>query len=621
MRRWYPLLVILAMSAVERPMFAAITPEQKKELAAIRSDLNKIPSLIGRKKLDDARKSLDEAEQRLDSYVKAEEISDKEPVLKGLRVLLEKQKSALLKAGGKPHVEVVSFVDQVAPIIAEKCLGCHGEDAKGGLRLDSFAGLERGGQNGPLWGPDGSLLLARLTTPNPQERMPKEAEALPQEEIKTITAWIVSGAKFDGTDKSSNLGKLEKPKEAIQVAKPTGGERVSFIKDVAPGFVVSCQRCHNANNRSGGFSMVTFEKLMQGGDSGKVITPGKLDESKLWKLIEDGDMPRQQGRITRTWYNNLKIWIEEGCKYDAPDPRVELVRLIPTEEEMKLAELAKLTPEQFAARRLEVSDEQWRKTFPKVEPAKADTSELILLGDVSETRLKMIARWADGQLQSLRTLFQAKEEPLFRGKLTVFVFKDRFGYEEFNSTIHQRDVPREVVGHSQVSPITQEEAFIALQDVGDDPSETSPGMELNLMEQLAGAFLKRQAKKPLPDWLVRGTGLALAARGDLAADYLTAQRHAVGTILQNARLERPEQIFESGTFSPSDVGPIGLTLVEFLLKQGGNHTFGQLVQRIQAGEDANAVIKAVYQTDAKLLGAAYASSHSVTGSGKKKSKK
>jgi hypothetical protein len=624
MRRCVFLLVLVAILAGgSGSVSAAVTTAQKKELNAIKVEINKIPALISKKKIEEAEKALTDVETKLDEYVKEEKIQETDATLKGVRQALERQKAALLKAGGKAKVmEEVSFVDKIAPILAEKCIGCHDNDAKGGLRLNTFAGMEKGGANGALLvigQPQQSHLIARLTTQNAQLRMPKGSDPLPAEDIKKISDWIAAGAKFDAQDKNAPLGKLEKPKEAIQVAKPTGDERVSFIRDIAPGFVVTCQRCHNGNNRSGGLSMVTFEKLMQGGDSGKVIIPGKVDDSKLWVMLSEGDMPRGQARITRKWYNDLKIWIQEGCKYDNPDPRADLAKLIPSEEELKMAELARLTPAQFAERRLAASDEQWTKSFPKTEAKRFDSSEFNLYGDVSEARLKQIDEWANDQLKMFRQMFNAKEQPLFRGKLTIFVFKDRFGYEEFNSTIHGREVPKEVVGHSRITPITQEEAFLALQDVGDSPSENSPGMQLNLMEQLAGAFLGREAKGAMPDWLIRGTGMALGARANLGEDYLKAQRKAAGAVLQTVRLERPDQIFESGTFSPSDVGPVGLTVVEFLLKQGGGGgNFGKFVQRVQAGEKVDTVLKAVYNTDARSLGLAYGTAHIGSTAGKKK---
>src|SRR4051812_33428323 len=41
------------------------------------------------------------------------------------------------------------FEEKVRPILAENCLGCHGEKKqKGGLRLDSHEGLFKGGKDG-----------------------------------------------------------------------------------------------------------------------------------------------------------------------------------------------------------------------------------------------------------------------------------------------------------------------------------------------------------------------------------------------------------------------------------------------------------------------------------------
>jgi mono/diheme cytochrome c family protein len=618
-RRLVLWITVVSLSVGLLPLMAAVTTAQRKELNALKSDVGKIPSLLRKKQVQEAEQALDEAEAKLNEFIKTEAIGESEPLVRSLRQLIDKQKQAIARSGGK--VNEVSFTDVIAPILQEKCVGCHGDNPKGGLRLDTFAGLERGGGNGPLvfvGKPEQSLLMARLTTPNAQRRMPKGGEALSAEEVKKFAEWISAGAKFDATDKNARLDRLEKPKPPVEVARPTGNEKVSFLKDVAPGFVDFCLRCHNANNRQGGFSMATFEKLMQGGDSGTVIAPGNLEESRLWTLIDEGEMPRgAQARITRKWYADLKTWILEGCKYDHNETRADLARLVPTEEERRLAELAKLSPEEFARRRLQTSQEQWTRTFPNGKPEQVASEEFYLFGDVPADRLQEINGWAEEQLKSLRAMFNAKEEPLFRGKLTIFVFKERFGYEEFNATIDRRDVPREVVGHSRVTP---EEAYVALLDVGDDESDDSPAMRLNLMEHLAGAFLRRDAKEALPDWLIRGTGLALGAKLDLGGAYLGKLRRSAGSVLIAARLERPEQIFEGGTFSPSDVAPVGLTVVEFLLKQGGGAKFGQFVKRVQNGEKVDEALQAVYGAPPRALAAAYAALHA-TGAATRKPKK
>ena len=169
---------------------AAITTAQKRELNSLKGEINKAGSLIGKKKIDDAEKTLDEVEQKLEEYVKSEEIPETESTLKGVRQALEKQRAALVKAGGKTReVEAVSFLETVAPLLADKCLGCHDGVAKGGLRLDTFAGMEKGGASGPLLvigQPQQSLLVGRLTTANADLRMPKGGDALPAASDTTV---------------------------------------------------------------------------------------------------------------------------------------------------------------------------------------------------------------------------------------------------------------------------------------------------------------------------------------------------------------------------------------------------------------------------------------------------
>ena len=366
--------------------------------------------------------------------------------------------------------------------------------------------------------------------------------------------------------------------------------------------------------------MATFEKLMQGGASGRVIVPGSLEGSRLWRLVNADEtpvMPAGQARITRKWHGDLKKWIEEGAKFDGSDAKKPLRQQVPTDEELAAAKLATLSPEEFAAKRLKDSQDQWKLTFPNGEPRHIDSKEFIVMGDVSEARLKEVETWAIDHSKSLRSSFNVKDDLLWKGKLTIFVFKERFGYEEFNNSVHKREVPREVLGHSQVTS-TMEEAFIALQDIGDAASETSPGMQISLVEHVTGAFLKRGGGT-LPDWVIRGAGLSLAGRGSAGNPYLAALPAQAGAILKEVRIEKPEEVFANGTFAPGEVGPIGFTLVNFMMTRGGPNNFGQFVRSLQGGDGPEAALKKVYGADGKTLALAYA--NSLPAGGAKKGKK
>ncbi|MBC8115060.1 MAG: hypothetical protein H7062_11815, partial [Candidatus Saccharimonas sp.] len=472
-----------------------------------------------------------------------------------------------------------------------------------------------------------SRLVQKLVTPNAQQRMPKGGATLTAEEIQAIGTWVAEGAKFDGADKTTELASLSKkpagpgPAPKVEITKATGKETVSFIRDVAPTIVNICGNCHSDGQKRGGLSVASFEKLMQGGDSGRVVVPGSLEGSRLWRLVNADEtpvMPAGQARITRKWHGDLKKWIEEGAKFDGSDPKRPLRQLVPTEEELAAAALAKLTTEEFAAKRLKDSETQWKQTFPNGEPRHIDSKEFIVMGDVAEDRLKEVETWAIDHAKSLRTSFNVKDDLLWKGRLTIFVFKERFGYEEFNNSVHKREVPREVLGHSQVSP-TMEDAFIALQDIGDAASETSPGMQVSLVEHVTGAFLKRGGGT-LPDWVIRGAGLSLAGRGSAGNPYLAALPAQAGAILKDVRIDKPEDVFANGTFAPGEVGPIGFTLVNFMMTRGGPNKFGQFVQSVQGGDSPEAAIRKVYGGDGKTLALAYAGSLPA-GGGTKKGKK
>src|SRR4051812_32170646 len=69
-----------------------------------------------------------------------------------------------LESGTKPSLAGTEFFEKrVRPLLVERCQECHGsEKQKGGLRLDSRAGLLAGGDTGPAAAPgrpDDSLLV------------------------------------------------------------------------------------------------------------------------------------------------------------------------------------------------------------------------------------------------------------------------------------------------------------------------------------------------------------------------------------------------------------------------------------------------------------------------------
>jgi hypothetical protein len=92
------------------------------------------------------------------------------------------------------------YTVRVAPLLADHCVGCHGERRqKAQLRLDSFAAVLRGGRHGAVVQPGDvkdSELFTRMTLPATDDRaMPPSGKTpLTPDEITVFRLWIAAGA-------------------------------------------------------------------------------------------------------------------------------------------------------------------------------------------------------------------------------------------------------------------------------------------------------------------------------------------------------------------------------------------------------------------------------------------
>lgn len=117
-----------------------------------------------------------------------------------------------------PEAPGVSFAADIAPLLMEKCLNCHGGDRdrrpSARLSLATYVGLMRGGVRGPAvvaGDATGSLLVKKLKGTADGERMPKDQPPLSDGDIAKIEQWIAEGAKFDGLNERQELAQLKPP--------------------------------------------------------------------------------------------------------------------------------------------------------------------------------------------------------------------------------------------------------------------------------------------------------------------------------------------------------------------------------------------------------------------------
>lgn len=101
----------------------------------------------------------------------------------------------------KPH----NFNRDIRPILSNNCFKCHGFDEKNrqaDLRLDTLAGataeLPSGGKAIVPGDLSASALVARITSDNPDERMPppSSGKTLTPEQIELLKQWVAAGAEY-----------------------------------------------------------------------------------------------------------------------------------------------------------------------------------------------------------------------------------------------------------------------------------------------------------------------------------------------------------------------------------------------------------------------------------------
>ena len=109
---------------------------------------------------------------------------------------------------GSPRLlaqESVDYSRDIKPLLKERCIACHGAlKQKAQLRLDTAAGVRRGGKSGPavIPGQPGKSLLLKRICAGEGERMPPEGKPLSVGQIARVRAWIQQGAQAPADERA-----------------------------------------------------------------------------------------------------------------------------------------------------------------------------------------------------------------------------------------------------------------------------------------------------------------------------------------------------------------------------------------------------------------------------------
>jgi hypothetical protein len=99
------------------------------------------------------------------------------------------------------------FLNEVKPLLALRCISCHGPDkTEGGLRLDSREAVLKGGDSGPalvVGKPEQSLLVMAIKRTHKILEMPPK-ERLSGKDISVLERWVREGAPWPSAPTTSN---------------------------------------------------------------------------------------------------------------------------------------------------------------------------------------------------------------------------------------------------------------------------------------------------------------------------------------------------------------------------------------------------------------------------------
>jgi hypothetical protein len=98
------------------------------------------------------------------------------------------------------HDQEIFFEGKVRPLLTKNCFMCHSTAAKGGLRLDSQAGVMQGGKDGPVvvpGHPESSLLIAAVRY-DKRLQMPPTGP-ISADEVAILEQWVTDGALYPKT--------------------------------------------------------------------------------------------------------------------------------------------------------------------------------------------------------------------------------------------------------------------------------------------------------------------------------------------------------------------------------------------------------------------------------------
>lgn len=481
--------------------------------------------------------------------------------------------------------DTVLFEKDVAPWLVEQCGRCHIQKSNGGFSMATVEALMKGAKGAVVLFP-GDPVASRLVETIETGDMPRGGGKVSSENLAKLKKWIEQGAKTDGIAPQAPLASLARSStptrpgemdmaasdKSLQTAAPTGKETVSFSRDVAPILTSNCNGCHYAGMRPmGGLAFNNFNQLLRGGDSGAIVTPGKGADSLLVKKLRGmaGQRMPAGGRPALSEENIrlVSTWIDEGATFDGENKEARLDSVI------SQAWASKATHEELMERRITRAREKWQIVAPKSEPDEAQDDRVHVIGNVGADGAKRLLVAMKNAEKEVKRLFAVRsKDPLIKGGVTVFAFKQRYDYSEFGTMLENRSLPADWSGHWRADVL---DAYITIVYDSSEPKI----LESSLVQQLTSLWIGSQ--EGTPKWFADGAGRqALAQLSGVQDARVKAWTNRLPESMK--QLDNVKRFLDGG-LNDEDSATIGFGVVRFMNDGNRKRQYDSVIRSLAAG--------------------------------------
>jgi hypothetical protein len=211
--------------------------------------------------------------------------------------------------------------------------------------------------------------------------------------------------------------------------------------------------------------------------------------------------------------------------------------------------------------------------MPKVQFTKYETDNFLLLSDMDEAASRELGQRIETALRRFAALFNVSSERfVIKGRTTLFVFRERYGYAEFGQMVEQRQIPVEWRGHWRFTEIDAYGAFVATRS-------DEYASDVMAAQQFAGVYIASLGKS-VPRWFAEGSARAATSRMAPKDPRVIAWDDELTGIF--GAQGKPDD-FLTGKLRPELADLAAYSFVKFLMRNA--RSYNALLDALRAGQE------------------------------------